>query len=298
MSKLSSLKRVAGSDHRFGFWITFFGVLLLCPDTLLVRVIQAEGGELFSITFWRGTLTGIGLLVLYKIFSGDTVTGALRRMDRWSFLVAFLIGFQAVCFVVALELTSVANTLLLVATSPLFSAVFSWWFLHETPPLRTWVTIAFALTGISMIIAQDLDQPGSLLGNLAAAGTAMGLGGSFVVVRYRRVVNMIPAAAIGKLLSGLCVLPWIGAAALSTTGFGLLLFLGLLLLPVSFGLLTLGPRYIPAPEVSLLLLLETVLAPLIVWMVLGEAVGTMAMVGGLIVIASLATHAAMSFRRA
>jgi drug/metabolite transporter (DMT)-like permease len=298
MIKVSSLRRVSGSEHRYGFWITLFGVLLLCPDTLLVRMIQAEGGELFSITFWRGTLTGIGLLLLYRIFSGDTVTGALRRMDRWSLLVAFLIGFQAVCFVVALELTSVANTLLLVATSPLFSALFSWWFLHETPPFRTWVTIGFALAGVSMIIAQDLDQPGSLLGDLAAAGTAMGLGGSFVVVRYRRVVNMIPAAAIGKLLSGLCVLPWIGAATLSATGYGLLLFLSLIILPASFGLLTLGPRYIPAPEVSLLLLLETVLAPLLVWMVLGEAVETMALTGGLIVVASLAAHAAMSFRRA
>lgn len=284
------------STHAYGFVITVVGVLVLCPDTLLIRLVQAEGGSQWTIAFWRGVLTPIGLLAFYRLEEGP---GALRHffhMDRWVVAAMLTMGGQALAFVLSVANTSVANTLVIVATGPLFTALFAWAFLGERPPLRTWVTIAAAFAGMLIIFYHDLGSV-SLLGDSLALVTAVGLGVTFVIVRHRRAVNMMPAMAMGKLISALAVMPLAAPLALTASGLGLMFFLGLVVLPVSFGLLTLGPRYIPAPEVSLLLLLETVLGPLLVWAVIGEAVPGSTLLGGVIVLMALAGNAALGLWR-
>jgi drug/metabolite transporter (DMT)-like permease len=280
------------SAHAYGFVITVLGVLILCPDTLLIRLVQAEGGSQWTIAFWRGLLTAAGLMIFYRLAEGR---GALRhffRMDKWVLVAALTMGIQALAFILSVANTSVANTLIIVATGPLFTALFAWGFLNERPPLRTWFTIAAAFTGMLVIFYHDLGSV-SLLGDLLALVTAVGLGITFVIVRHRKAVNMMPAMSMGKFASALAVVPLAAPFDMTATGLGLMLFLGLILLPVSFGLLTLGPRYIPAPEVSLLLLLETVLGPLIVWLAIGEAAATSTIVGGVIVLIALAGNAVL-----
>lgn len=276
--------------HARGFLITAIGVLVLCPDTLLIRLVQAEGGSPWTIAFWRGVLGCIGLVAFYRLTEGP---GALRRLlhiDRWVIAAALTMGGQALAFLLSVTHTAVANTLVIVATGPLFTALFAWVFLGERPPLRTWVTIAAALAGMLVIFYHDLGSV-SLLGDALALVTAVGLGTAFVIVRHRKAVNMMPAMAMGKLMSALIAFPLAAPFAMSASGMGLMLLLGLVVLPVSFGLLTLGPRYLPAPEVSLLLLMETVLAPLIVWAAIGEAVPDSTLAGGLLVLAALAGNA-------
>lgn len=278
------------STHAYGFLITLLGVLILCPDTLLIRLIQAEGASQWTIAFWRGVLTAVGLMVFYRLAEGD---GALRRffrIDRWVIAAAITMGLQALAFILSVANTSVANTLIIVATGPLFTALFAWAFLGERPPLRTWITIATAFTGMLVIFYHDLGSV-SVLGDALALVTAIGLGVTFVIVRHQKAVNMMPAMSIGKIVSAIAVLPLAAPLAMSATGLGLMLLLGLVVLPLSFGLLTLGPRYIPAPEVSLLLLVETVLGPLIVWVAIGEAASLSTIVGGAIVLAALAGNA-------
>lgn len=280
------------STHAYGFLITILGVLILCPDTLLIRLVQAEGGSEWTIAFWRGVLTCIGLVVFYRIAEGRGSLVRFFHVDRWVIAAAFTMGGQALAFILSVANTSVANTLIIVATGPLFTALFAWAFLGERPPLRTWVTIAAAFTGMLVIFYHDLGSV-SLLGDALALVTAVGLGVTFVIVRHRKAVNMMPAMAMGKFLSALAVLPLAAPFAMTSAGMGLMFLLGLVVLPLSFGLLTLGPRYIPAPEVSLLLLLETVLAPLIVWAAIGEAASTSTIVGGVIVLMALAGNAVL-----
>lgn len=284
------------STHAYGFLITVLGVLILCPDTLLIRLVQAEGGSQWTIAFWRGVLTCIGLVVFYRLEEGRGSLGRFFRVDRWVVAAALTMGGQALAFILSVANTSVANTLIIVATGPLFTALFAWMFLNEKPPLRTWVTIVAAFAGMLIIFYHDLGKV-SLLGDLLALVTAVGLGVTFVIVRHRKAVNMMPAMAIGKFASALVVLPLAAPFALTGAGMGLMLLLGLVVLPLSFGLLTLGPRYIPAPEVSLLLLLETVLAPLIVWLAIGEAASASTLVGGVVVLAALAGNAVLGLWR-
>ncbi len=278
------------STHAYGFLITLLGVLILCPDTLLIRLIQAEGASQWTIAFWRGVLTAVGLMVFYRFAEGEGALGRFFRIDRWVIAAAITMGLQALAFILSVANTSVANTLIIVATGPLFTALFAWAFLGERPPLRTWITIAAAFTGMLVIFYHDLGSV-SLLGDALALVTAIGLGVTFVIVRHQKAVNMMPAMSIGKMVSALAVLPLAAPLAMSATGLGLMFLLGLVVLPLSFGLLTLGPRYIPAPEVSLLLLVETVLGPVIVWVAIGEAASASTIVGGAIVLAALAGNA-------
>jgi drug/metabolite transporter (DMT)-like permease len=214
-------------------------------------------------------------------------------MDRWVAILSITQAIQTLAFILSVVHTSVANTLIIVATSPLFTAAFAWVFLKERPPLRMWLTSAVALAGMVVIFHHDVGS-GSLVGDLLALVTAVGLGIAFVLVRHRRTVNMIPAMSLGKLLSAAAVLPLAEPLHMTATGLGLMFFLGLALLPFSLAMLTLGPRYIPAPEVSLLLLMETALAPLIVWVVIGETASRSTVVGGIVVLTALAVNAVLA----
>ncbi len=286
--QVSSLK-----DHSFGFAVTALGVLFLCPDALLVRLIQGEGGGGWSIAFWRGLLTGFGLVVIYGVIEGP---GAMRRffyVDRWVVIASITMAVQALAFILSITNTAVANTLIIIATSPLFTALFSWILLNEKPPLRTWVAIILSFVGIVIIVFHDL-RSGHLLGDLLALVTATGLGITFVIIRHRKSVNMMPAMSMGKLLSAVAAIPLAAPLAMTDLGLGLMMFLGLVLLPVSFALITLGPRYIPAPEVSLLMLLETVLAPILVWLALGEAATRETVVGGGVVLSALIANSVLA----
>lgn len=280
------------STHTYGFLITLMGVLILCPDTLLIRLVQAEGGSQWTIAFWRGVLTAVGLMVFFRLAEGRGSLSYFFRVDKWVIAAALTMGIQALAFILSIANTSVANTLIIVATGPLFTAVFAWAFLNERPPVRTWITIAVAFTGMLVIFYHDLGSV-SLLGDALALVTAVGLGITFVIVRHQKAVNMMPAMSIGKMVSAIAVFPLAAPFDMTAAGFGLMFFLGLVVLPLSFGLLTLGPRYIPAPEVSLLLLLETVLGPLIVWVAINEAASASTLVGGAIVLAALAGNAAV-----
>lgn len=284
------------STHAYGLLLTLTGVLILCPDTLLIRLIQAEGGGQWTIAFWRGVLAAVGLMVFYRLAEGRGAMRAFFRVDRWVMLASVTMAIQALAFVLSVANTSVANTLVIIATGPLFTALFAWAFLKEKPPVRTWLTIAAAFTGMLVIFYHDLGSV-HLVGDLLALVTAVGLGVTFVIVRHRKAVNMMPAMSIGKLVSAIAVLPLAAPFAMTSTGMGLMLVLGLVVLPLAFGLLTLGPRYIPAPEVSLLLLLETALGPLIVWVAINEAVSPSTLVGGSIVLAALATNSVAGLMR-
>lgn len=284
------------ATHRLGLTITFLGVLVLSPDTLLLRMIGQEGAETsWTINFWRGLFLFIGMMAVFAAMNGRGALKAAFAIGPWGLVAALVFGGQSLCFVFSVGNTLVANTLVIIATAPFFSALFAWIFLGERAPPRTWIAILSACGGIAVIFSGSLGS-GQLAGDVAALATAVGLGAAFVIVRHKRSVSMTPSMALGGLLAALVSLPFATPFALTPTGFGLMTFLGLILLPVAFTLITLGPRYLPAPEVSLLLLLETVLGPFLVWLFLDETPDALALIGGGIVIATLMLHAIAGWR--
>lgn len=283
------------TDHAKGLLLTTVGVLFLTPDTLLIRLIAIDQ---WSMIFWRGLLMAVGLTAYIIVMQRRHTIRAFVQVGWTGLGVALGYCVSSISFVGALEYTSVANTLVIVASAPMFSALLSRIFLKERVPLRTVVAIAGTFAGIAIVVGEGMGG-GTTQGDVAALIAALSMAAAFVLLRSGRAINMIPAAALGSvlpamiaLLSGLAT-----PSAVPPEKIWLLIFMGLVLLPISFGLITVGPRYIPAPEVGLLLLMETVLGPLWVWLVIGEQAGVTTIIGGAIVISTLAFHSILALRQ-
>ncbi|MFQ5775361.1 MAG: DMT family transporter [Kiloniellaceae bacterium] len=280
------------SEHAKGLVITTVGVLVLTPDSLLVRLIALDS---WTMVFWRGVLLMLALSGFLAAYYRGEAPARFRAVGATGLAAAAVFAAGSVLFIVALHHTSVANTLVIIAAAPLIAAVFSRLFLAEPVPVRTWAAILAAIVGIG-VLASDSARGGTLGGDLAALGTAVCMAAGLTLIRRARARNMVPAMALSGALSALAMLPLASPLTVQAEQVGLLLLLGLFVLPVAFALVTLGPRYLPAPEVGLILLLETVLGPLWVWLALGETPSARALIGGAIVIAALIAHSALALR--
>ena len=278
-----------------GLVLTTLGVLILTPDTLLVRLVAMEP---FSLLVWRGLLQALGTtLILLVLYRGRTWQG-FRAIGRRGLMAACFFTGSTFFFVLALANTSVANTLIIFAAAPLCAAVMSRIFLGEGIAGRTWAAIFGALAGIAILAWNDLEA-GQFWGNLSALAGAFCLAGNFTTLRHSKAVNMIPSMVVGGLMVAIFAFPFIDAQAFvpQSDQLGYLMLMGLVVLPLSFALIALGPRSLPAPEVALILLLETVLGPLWVWLVIDEYPGDWSLVGGVIVVTTLVLHALAGRRR-
>ena len=279
------------SNHLKGLLITGLGVFVITPDGLLTRLIAAD---VWTLTFWRGLLSAIGMgLLLFFIYRKQM--GARIREIGWpGLVVALMFGLGSVAFVYAITHTTVANTLLLVNTSPMFAALIAWGILHETVLVRTWIVIVIVLIGVVVIAFAGGGDGGSLWGNLAALWAALSNAISLSVTRRYKDRSMVPAIALGSFVSALVALPLAQPGSVNNSDVMVLLGMGLIMLPLSFALMFIGPRYIPAPEVSLMMLLESLLGPLWVWLALSEAPGVYTLIGGTIIVTALAANAVLT----
>lgn len=274
------------------------GVLILSPDTLLLRVIEADA---FTIAFWRNLLVATNILVLYAVAEGRGWFGKLRHLGPAGLLAALLFSVNQIGFVFAVANTGVANVLMIVATAPLFAALFSRIFLGEATDRRTWLAIAGAFAGMAVIFggeagllggggtaegASGAVGPNPLLGNLCALAVAVALGGAFTVVRHRREVTSLPSMVLAGYFSAFLMVWFASPLAMDSVSFGWQVAMGLMV-ACAFALITTAPRFAPSPVVSLMLLLEAVLGPLIVWAFLAEVPSRWALLGGALVFTAL-----------
>lgn len=280
------MQQNAPDQHLKGVLIAGLGVLCLTPDSLLVRLASADD---WTVLFWRGLLTGLTVLVGLAIIQRDTFIPQVRAIGKPGLLYIVLFTVGSILFVLSVNLTKVANTLFIISSSPLIAAIIARVFLKEQVLPRTWIAIATALFGIAIIASGSIDQgEASLLGDLFAVGAAFVVAGILSISRRYRDRSMVPAVALSGLLTALVVLPLASPFAITQMDMIWLGLMGVLVIPLGFGLLTIGPRYIPAPEVSLILLLESVLGPFWVWLVLDESPGKTGLIGGSIVLLTLA----------
>ena len=284
------------SEYLKGLIITVIGVLVITPDSLLIRLIEADS---WTVIFWRNSLSGLaillGLLVYYR-------RGFLKKIlgIGWAGLAMGIIwALGTFCFVFSIQNTLVANTLFIVSTSPIFAALIAWLVLREAVSRRTWLTIAFSLAGIAIIAWGSMgeDSQGSIIGDLAALVTALAVAISFSIARRNRSISMIPAIGISSVIAGAVAFPFAAPLAESADKIVPIVLIGLLVAPIGASLLVIGPRYLPAADVSLLLLLEAVLGPLWVWWMLDEFPGSYTLIGGAFVLLTLAISNAVALVR-
>ncbi len=272
------------SERRLqGIALSIFAVLVLSPDALLIRLVNVDP---WTLLFWRGLLLGFSLGTFLKFARGASPTRGMRMLGWHGGLAMALFSASTILFLHSITRTSVANTLLIMSTIPLFSAWLSRIFLGEIIPPRTWLASLLVFAGLGVIFAGSFSH-GTLWGDVLGVASSLCMAGYFVVARFHSQQSLLPALTMSGYVTAVICLPF--ATPLAVAG-GEILYIaiaGLLVLPVAFGLLSVAPRHLPTAEVSLIMLLETILGPLWVWLVVGEMPLRATLLGGALVLLTL-----------
>lgn len=259
----------------------------LCWSTggILVRSVTLT--DPWEIVFWRSIFMVIFLFVVISFWHRAKVFGKIAEVGTLGVLSGILLGATFFFFILSVTHTTVANTLVLMSTSPLFVAFFGMIFLRERVPSRTWVAIFVALAGITLMFSEGMDE-GQSLGNFLALAIPTAFGLNIVVLRRAKThVNMVPSVMLAGIFSILLALPLAWPLSISLQDLILLGIMGCIQLGTGCILMTMAARYISASEIGLLSLLETTLGPIWVWLGIGERPTDLALAGGVIVVGAL-----------
>ena len=287
----------------FGVLLGLFGALVITPDTLFMRLSEMD---VWVMMVWRGLQMGGFLLLVWLGFALFSYSAEKRSADlnalfsKQGVTAVCAILFGGITFVYGVAETSVSIVLFSLACSPLFAAIFSAVLLKEKTHTATWVTMVVSLIGIALTVwggdeAVAAPKGSVVIGALCGLSTAAALGLNFVMFRSRSDIPLLLANGLGAFFTGLFGLVVLGASAagLSAVFGGNLAAIsvsGLFILPVSFMALTAATRFTRAANVSLFMLLETVLGPVWVWLGTGERPGVLTICGGVIVVLSLTAY--------
>ena len=273
------------SLHARGVAMVAGAAIVWSTGGLIVRHVDADS---WTIVFWRGAFAALTLLVYLGMRDGRNMFALFRGLGLGGLGVAACFGTASLSFVIALHHTSVATILFLQSASPLIAGVLAWLWLGER---MTWVKVAamlLALVGVGITVS-DQETNGDLLGIVLSVVIMICFALATVLVRRFRHVRMTPATC----LSALCLVAVGGTmgspASVDGTELVLLFLFGACQLGIGFILFTNGARLIPAGEAILLSMVESILAPIWVWVwpTLHEYPGDRALVGGTLVIAAV-----------
>lgn len=281
------------TERRWGILCAITGVMVLSFDALLVRLTDAPGAD---IAFWRGVLV---------LFSAGSISWLRRRHIRWpqstrlwlsGLMIAALYGVNALLFVLAINNTHVANAVVILASAPLFAAGLAWIIFRESTPAHTLAAILVAIVGVMIVFSSSLGQPGQLgdlLALILAANTALTL----TLLRRMPELPRLPVVAGSGIFSALLGWPFATPLQLEAASYGWLAIMGLVQIPLATLLVFRATLYLPSAEVSLFLLIETILGPLWVWWILGESMPGPTLAGGSLIVGAILLNTLASMRQ-
>jgi drug/metabolite transporter (DMT)-like permease len=278
-------------DRGKGILMALLGVFILSPDSLMIRLAALDD---HALMFYRGLFPALAIsLILWLYYRADFFP-ALLRIGWAGLFNGLLFALINISFISAIQRTSVANTLLFLSSAPIFAALLSLLVLRENQRLGTWLIIALSLLAIFIIGWGSYG--GGLIGDLLALGCAVVSGASAVLVRYRKQVDLVPSVILGSLLTAAYALTQSPQLALSSSQLLYMAVMGFVLVPCAFMLLTIAPRFANSAEVQLVYLLESILGPLWVWLVIRETPTLYTLIGGGMLLVSVAWFAQYTLR--
>lgn len=281
-----------------GILLAAAGMVVISPDGMLLHAI--ETAPIWDVLFWRTFGMGVALSAVLAAVYRRRLPGLLRQQGWPGAVSAVLMAVANYLFVLAMLNTSVANTLIILATMPFWSAILGLMLIGEAVGRRTWGAIAVALGGIGIILSGNVGMGFSadtFIGDMAALGAALCHGLNLVVLRKAGDRDMTAALAASGFLTAVFCVPFLDPGAVSGRDWLVLGGLGFIVLPLALTLFVAGARTAPAAEVALLSLVETVLGPLLAWGVLGDAPGTRALIGGALVLGAVGGNAVVGMLR-
>lgn len=281
-----------GADRRKGYLITILGVVWLSPDALILRLIDSHG---LDIVGWRGLLSFVTLTTYLLWRDGGNMLPKLRAGGFPLLILSVAYALNSAAFVMALGEAPAADVLVILAATPICAAALGWLLLREIPARNTMLAILLGALGVAITTVGGISS-GASLGMLYAVITTILLAAQFTLLRMWPQVDNVAAVQVGSIWMAAIGFGLADPMAIDGVNMVWMTLLGLFLTPIAFTLVTVGPRYISAAEVSLLMLLETVLGPLWVWWALSEQPGPSALIGGAVVILAVVVSASGAFR--
>jgi drug/metabolite transporter (DMT)-like permease len=276
-------------SHRSAVLLMLLVTLMWSSAGVVTRHLDEARG--FEITFWRSAFNAVALAVILGVMRGRALPGSLKGRAVWASGLCWAVMFTA--FMVALSLTTVANVLVTMSLSPLFTAVFARAFLHQPIPARTWWAIAVAAAGIAWMFGGQLGGP--LLGVFVALGVPLAAATNWCLLqKVGEGGDMLPAVLIGALLSMAITLPLAWPLRAGAHDLVLLAGLGVFQLAIPCLLAVRLARELPSHEIALLGQAETLLGVLWAWAFAGEHPGSAALIGGSLVLAALIANEALA----
>lgn len=269
------------------------GGACLSTGGLVLRAIESADG--WQIIFFRSLAFIVTLLAYLALRYRGRVIEAFRTIGWPGLIVALSLGVSFACYVFAILLTTVANAVFTLAVGPFMAAGLGWLVLRERIRASTWLAMAAAAIGVGLMFGDGL-LTGRILGNLVALAVPSLFAVTVVVLRRHKDVDMVPATCLAGLVSLLISAAMMDGVAISGRDLGLSLLLGSAQVGAGFLLITIGARYVPAGEVPLFGLTETILAPLWVWLVVNEVPSVLTLAGGVVVLAAIAAAAMTGWR--
>ncbi len=284
--------------HRLGVLLVAGAALWWSTGGIFIRSVHTDS---WTTIFWRSITAMATMFLFLAIRKRRAVFAHFREVGWPGIIIALCFCGASTCYVPAVMLTSVANTLILQSVAPFIAALFAFLLMGERVALRTWIAMLVSAFGIYVMVARSIGG-GSYLGNLLGFAIAVFYATAVVVTRYRRGIQMLPASCLATLFAAVLSfsillatrrLPWpVAATDLAwLSGFGALQMAGGMLM------FTYGVRLIPAAEGALLSIIESISAPIWVFVFFGEDPGIRAIVGGFIVLAAVAIYTTLDLRR-
>ena len=281
------------TDQQKGSLLAFVAVMFITPDSLFIRLSNLDT---WGLVFYRGIIpfftVFFGMLLIYKLNFFKIL------FDSGFHGIIYIATFSItnITFVVSIQNTNVANTLVMIATAPMLSAILGAIFLKEPPDRKTFISIIITFIAIVYIFFDSL-KVGNFYGDILGFITALGLAVGAITIRSAKKKNLVPAAVIGKLFVASFALFFIESFTLIDKDLFIVPLMCILCVAIPFVLVTIAPRFIPAAEVNLFFLLETIIGPIWVWVIINEQPSVETLQGGAIIITTIAIHSFLKLRK-
>ena len=281
------------SNQHKGSLLAFVAVMLITPDSIFIRLSNIET---WGMLFYRGAIPFVVVLIGLIFFYKNNLFKALVGIGYPGIFYVISFSICNITFIISIQNTNVANTLVMIAMAPMLSAILGSIFLKEVPDQKTWIAIIITLISVTYIFHDSMEM-GNFYGDLFGLITAFGLACNAVIARYAKNRDLVPSAVIGKLCVAVFAFFFVDSFSLVGTDLIIVPLMCVMCVAIPFVLVTIAPRFIQAEEVNLFFLLETIIGPFWVWMIIREQPSIETIQGGTVIILTIAIHSFLKLKK-
>ena len=281
------------SSQQKGSLYAFIGVMFITPDSLLIRLSNLDT---WALLFYRGAIPFLVVLIGLVIFYKTNFLNALFKIGHAGIFYIISFSICNITFILSIQNTNVANTLIMVSMAPMLSAILAIIFLKESTNKETWIAIFITFFSVGFIFYDSI-KIGNFIGDIYGFITALGLAVNANLARFARDRDLVPSAVIGKLVVAIFAIFFLDKVTLIGSDIFIVPLMCVMCVAVPFVLVTIAPRYISAPEVNLFFLLEVIFGPIWVWLIIKEQPSLQTILGGLVIIITIAIHSFVALKK-